>query len=168
MPLRAVLSWQRSHHDPPSVAGRAMTSIAGRACDAAPAGLGSARRWSPSEGTRRDIETSRIEALRRTEGEAERGGCDRRHQSGCRPDSGGLSVRRHAGDGEVWNLSSLACQLFFLDMCVRHTSFLLDVLCSTASARLACKRKPAAVGLVVSSQRVAEPCSAKSKHSHTH
>jgi hypothetical protein len=67
----------------------------------------------------------------------------------------------------VWNLSSLSCLLFSLDVNARHIVPFSILPFPTASLRFGlASLRPLA--LAVSSQRVVEPCSAKSKHSHTH
>ena len=81
--------------------------------------------------------------------EAERGGCDRRNCYGA------LSVRRHPGDGAVWNSSATRCLLSCRYVVYTYSSsrcslWIFVDICATASALwLACS-KPAAVGLLLS------------------
>ena len=90
------------------------------------------------------------------QGEAERGGCDRRGFYARCP-----AIGMKGADRLGASLPLHACHSLSMCMIRTYFSLLFSIFSATASARfgwLACE--PAAVGFVLSSQRVAEPCSA--------
>ena len=92
--------------------------------------------------------------------EAERGGCDRRGFYARRPCVGMQAM-------EWYGTSLLLHACYSLSMCVLHTLLLLDLPFQRLACACALQASLRPLAFVVSSQRVAEPCSA-STSIHTH